>query len=59
MPHPPPPSSSIYQIPAQVCIRSKGEFKETAIKGYVRMRNKTISKDDYYYEAYPRFTLCC
>ena len=51
-------SSSIFPI-TQVCIRSKGEFKETAIKGYVRMRNKTISKDDHYYEAYPRFTSCC
>ena len=59
MSSPLPPSSSIFPTPAQVCIRSQGEFKETAIKGYVRMRNKTISKDDHYYEAYPRFTLCC
>ena len=58
MPSPLSPSSSIFPIPVQVCIRSQGEFRETAIKGYVRMRNKTISKEDHYYEAYPRLALC-
>jgi len=41
----------------KICIRSKGEFKQTAIKGYGRMSNKMISKDDHYYEAYPRPSL--
>ena len=58
MPSPLSPSSSIFPIPVQVCIRSQGEFRETAIKGYVRMRNKTISKEDHYYEACPRLALC-
>ena len=58
MPSPLSPSSSIFPIPVQVCIRSQGEFRETAIKGYVLMRNKTISKEDHYYEAYPRLALC-
>ena len=35
----------------------KGEFKKTAIKGYGRMKNKCVSKDDHYHEPYPRSNL--
>ena len=44
-------------ISGQVCTRSKGEFKKTAIKGYVRMKNKMLSKEDHYHEAYPRLVV--
>jgi len=32
----------------------KGEFKKTAIKGFGRMKNKCVSKDDHYHDPYPR-----
>jgi hypothetical protein len=38
----------------EVCVKSKGEFKGTPIKGYTRMKNKCTSKTDHFYEAYPR-----
>jgi ankyrin repeat protein len=44
-------------VVSEVCTRSKGTFKETTIKGFVRMLNKCVSKDDHYWEAYPRPSL--
>ena len=37
-----------------VCISSTGDFRGTPIKGYVRMTNKLMSKNDHYYEMWPR-----
>lgn len=37
-----------------VSERCRGAFRATAIKGYGRMANKCISKDDHYDGAYPR-----
>ena len=37
-----------------VCARSNGDFRSTSIKGFVRMINKLMSKNDHYYEAWPR-----
>jgi ankyrin repeat protein len=48
---------SYQKVVNEVCTRSKGSFKATAIKGYVRMLNKCISKDDHYWEDYPRPSL--
>ena len=36
------------------CLVFPGEFKATAIKGYVRMLNKMLSKEDHRNEACPR-----
>ena len=38
----------------EVCKDAKGEFKKCKIKGYARMKNKCISKEDHYDESYPR-----
>ena len=38
----------------KVCLQSNGMFKGAPIKGYVRMKNKCVSKDDHYSEKYPR-----
>jgi ankyrin repeat protein len=45
---------SYQNVVNQVCTRSKGCFKATAIKGYARMLNKCVSKDDHCWEDYPR-----
>jgi hypothetical protein len=37
-----------------VCTRSNGDFRSASIKGFVRMINKIMSKNDHYYEAWPR-----
>ena len=37
-----------------VCDESGGNFEAATIKGYTRMLNKCLSKDDHYYEAFPR-----
>ncbi len=37
-----------------VCTACDGMFSAAKIKGFVRMRNKCISKEDHYYGAYPR-----
>jgi hypothetical protein len=45
----------MYQdIVQKICEDSNGSFTKTEIKGFVRMKNKCISKEDHYYEAYPR-----
>ena len=31
-----------------------GDFRKVTIKGYGRMKNKCRSKDDHYFQAYPR-----
>jgi ankyrin repeat protein len=46
--------ASFQKAVEEVCTSSKGEFKGCAIKGFVRMKNKCTSKDDHYYEKYPR-----
>jgi hypothetical protein len=38
----------------KVCTACEGIFGAAEIKGFVRMRNKCISKEDHYYGAYPR-----
>jgi hypothetical protein len=38
----------------EVCTACDGVFSPTEIKGFVRMKNKCISKEDHYYGAYPR-----
>jgi hypothetical protein len=38
----------------KICEDCNGSFREAEIKGFVRMKNKCISKEDHYYEAYPR-----
>jgi ankyrin repeat protein len=48
---------SYQKVVNEVCTRSNGCFKATAIKGYVRMLNKCVSKDDHYWEEYPRPSL--
>jgi len=40
-----------------VCTNTNGVFKRCTIKGFVRMKNKCISQDDHYWEAYPRPSL--
>ncbi len=48
----------MYQdIVQKVCNDCNGSFRKTEIKGFVRMKNKCISKEDHYYEAYPRSVL--
>jgi hypothetical protein len=42
---------------SEVCHSSKGQFNKAEIKGYRRMKNKTLSKDDHYFESYPRPSL--
>jgi hypothetical protein len=32
----------------------KGTFKKSAIKGFDRMKNKCVSKEDHYHDEYPR-----
>ena len=45
----------MYQkIVQEICEDCNGSFRKTEIKGFVRMKNKCISKEDHYYEAYPR-----
>ncbi len=45
----------MYQETVQkICEDCNGSFREAEIKGFVRMKNKCISKEDHYYEAYPR-----
>jgi hypothetical protein len=45
----------IYQETVQkICEDCNGSFRKTEIKGFVRMKNKCISKEDHYYDAYPR-----
>jgi hypothetical protein len=49
---------AMYQeIVKKVCKDCNGMFRNTEIKGFVRMKNKCISKGDHYYEAYPRSVL--
>jgi hypothetical protein len=45
------------EIVQKVCEDCNGSFRNTEIKGFVRMKNKCISKEDHYYEAYPRSVL--
>jgi hypothetical protein len=48
----------MYQgIVQKICEDCNGSFRKTKIKGFVRMKNKCISKEDHYYEAYPRSIL--
>jgi hypothetical protein len=42
------------EIVQKICEDCNGGFVKTEIKGFVRMKNKCISKKDHYYEAYPR-----
>ena len=42
------------KIVQKICEDCNGSFRKTEIKGFVRMKNKCISKEDHYYEAYPR-----
>ncbi len=45
----------VYQeIVQKICEDCNGRFRKTEIKGFVRMKNKCISKEDHYYETYPR-----
>jgi ankyrin repeat protein len=37
-----------------VCTNRRGAFRKTAIKGFARMKNKCISRNDHYHEPYPR-----
>jgi hypothetical protein len=46
--------ASFQKAVEEVCTNAKGEFKGCAIKGFVRMKNKCISRDDHRYKAYPR-----
>jgi hypothetical protein len=44
-----------YQAAVETMVKDcKGEFKSTAIKGYGRMHNKCVSKEDHYHDPYPR-----
>ena len=44
-----------YQAAVETMVKDcNGEFKSTAIKGYGRMKNKCVSKDDHYHDPYPR-----
>ncbi len=45
------------EIVKKVCKDCNGSFRNTEIKGFVRMKNKCISKEDHYYEPYPRSVL--
>ncbi len=45
------------EIVRKMCEDCNGSFRDTEIKGFVRMKNKCISKEDHYHETYPRFTL--
>ncbi len=38
----------------KICTACGGIFNAAEIKGFVRMKNKCISKEDHYYGAYPR-----
>jgi hypothetical protein len=38
----------------KICTACDGIFSAAKIKGFVRMKNKCISKEDHYYGAYPR-----
>ena len=42
------------EIVQKICEDCNGSFRKTEIKGFVRMKNKCISKEDHYYEEYPR-----
>jgi hypothetical protein len=42
--------TSYQKVVGEVCSRSKGVFKSCTIKGYVRMLNKCLSRDDHYGE---------
>ena len=42
------------EIVQKICEDCNGSFMEADIKGFARMKNKCISKEDHYYEAYPR-----
>jgi hypothetical protein len=42
------------EIVKKICDDCNGSFTSTEIKGFVRMKNKCVSKEDHYYEAYPR-----
>jgi hypothetical protein len=45
------------EIVQKVCEDCCGSFRNTEIKGFVRMKNKCVSKEDHYDEAYPRSVL--
>ena len=42
------------EIVQKICEDCHGSFTNTEIKGFARMKNKCVSKEDHYYEAYPR-----
>jgi hypothetical protein len=42
------------EIVQKICEDCNGSFRKAEIKGFVRMKNKCISKEDHYYEEYPR-----
>jgi hypothetical protein len=42
----------------KVCTACDGMFSAAEIKGFVRMKNKCISKEDHYHGAYPRLGRC-
>ncbi len=43
----------------KVCTTCDGMFSAAEIKGFARMKNKCMSKEDHYYGAYPRLGLTC
>jgi hypothetical protein len=45
------------EIVQKICEDCNGSFTNTEIKGFVRMKNKCISKEDHYNEGYPRSSL--
>jgi hypothetical protein len=45
------------EIVQKICKDCNGSFRSAEIKGFVRMKNKCISKKDHYYETYPRYIL--
>jgi hypothetical protein len=46
--------ASFQQLIRKVCVRSKGIYTSCCIKGFVRMMNKCLSRDDHLLEEYPR-----
>jgi ankyrin repeat protein len=46
--------ASFQQLVRKVCARSKGMYTSCRIKGFVRMMNKCLSRDDHLLEEYPR-----
>jgi hypothetical protein len=45
------------ELVRKICEDCNGSFRNADIKGFVRMKNKCISKEDHYHEEYPRSVL--